>query len=46
MGAGGTGDAKGVAGERNMVFEEEIGGGGGGAEEYDGPEIAEGDGEE
>lgn len=46
MGAGGTGDAKGVAGERDMVSEEETGGGRGGAAEYDGPEVAEGGGEE
>lgn len=46
MGAGGSGDAEGVAGERDMVFEEETGGGGGGAEEYDGSQVAEGDGEE
>ncbi len=46
MGAVGSGDAEGVAGERDMVFEKEIGGGGGGAEEYDGSQVAEGGGEE
>lgn len=46
MGAGGTGYPKSVAGERDMVSEEETGSGRGGAAEYDGPKVAARGGEE
>lgn len=46
MGAVGQGNAEGVAGERDLVSQEEAGGSGGGAEGNDGEEVAEGGGEE
>lgn len=46
MGAGGARDIEDLAGERDMVSQEEARGGWGDAEEYDGPAVAEGGGEE